>query len=224
MPQPVRASRYSDRYVYDTRLGGGRYRDLETGRLVTWERVRQDLDTRIIQGAEDRMAALTQRLQQKQVSLADWQRGMAQEIKDLHGAAAIAGNGGWHNMTPADWGRLGQTVKGQRAYLQGFALDLESGKYGFPPDGRAVTRARMYGQAGRATAEEAQRRDKADAGLNEERRILGKAEHCPTCLEEAAKGWQPIGTLRRIGDSECTVNCHCHFEYRSSPPTGEIPT
>ena len=146
MPQPVRRSRYSDRYVYDARLGGGRYRDLETGRLVTWERVRQDLDTRIIQGAEDRMAALTQRLQQKQVSLADWQRGMAQELKDLHGAAAIAGNGGWHNMTPADWGRLGQTVKGQRAYLQGFALDLESGKYGFPPDGRAVTRARMYNQ------------------------------------------------------------------------------
>ena len=40
MPQPVRPSRYSERYVYDARLGGGRYRDLQTGRLVTWERVR----------------------------------------------------------------------------------------------------------------------------------------------------------------------------------------
>lgn len=218
MPQPVRGSRYSDRYVYDARLGGGRYRDLETGRVVTWDRVRQELDTRIIKGAEDRMAALTERLQQKQLSLADWQRGMAAEIKDLHGASAIVGNGGWGNMTQADWGRLGQTVKGQRAYLQNFALDLEKGRYGIPPDGRAVTRARMYGQAGRATAEEAQRRDKADAGLREERRVLGKADHCLTCLEEAAKGWQPIGTLRRIGDSLCTVNCYCRFEYRSSIP------
>lgn len=216
MPQPVRSSRYSDRYVYDTRLGAGRYRDLETGRIVTWERVRQDLDTRIIAGAEQRMAALTESLQKQTISLADWQRGMAQEIKDLHGASAIVGQGGWHNMSQADWGRLGQTVKGQRAYLQGFALDLEKGRYGKPPDGRAVTRSRMYAQAARGTAEESQRRDKAERGLDQERRVLGVAEHCPTCLEEAAKGWQPVGTLRQIGDSLCTVNCRCHFEYRMS--------
>ncbi len=49
---------------------------------------------------------------------------------------------------------------------------------------------------------------------NEERRVLGDAMHCLDCPPLAALGWQPIGTLPMIGDTECGGHCHCHFEYR----------
>ena len=48
-----------------------------------------------------------------------------------------------------------------------------------------------------------------------ERRVLGtpKTEHCEDCPPLAAMGWQPIGTLPRIGDSACGGRCLCHFRY-----------
>lgn len=42
----------------------------------------------------------------------------------------------------------------------------------------------------------------------------GTDEPCPTCIERLALNWQPIGTLRPIGDSECRHQCHCHFRFR----------
>ena len=48
-----------------------------------------------------------------------------------------------------------------------------------------------------------------------ERRVVGhpKTEHCTDCPPLAAMGWQPIGTLPPIGDSECGHLCLCHFVY-----------
>jgi hypothetical protein len=67
--------------------------------------------------------------------------------------------------------------------------------------------------------------------MEEELRVLGEADHCSTeddpdgdregCLELAALGWQPIGTLPKIGESVCIVNCHCRFAYRKHGPDGE---
>ena len=52
-----------------------------------------------------------------------------------------------------------------------------------------------------------------------ERRILGhpKTEHCTDCPPLAAMGWQPVGALPDIGESECGGLCLCHFEYADSP-------
>ena len=73
----------------------------------------------------------------------------------------------------------------------------------------------MYGQAPRGTFEEMRRRyERTSNGMTLERRILGAADHCDDCLEAAALGWQPIGTLPAIGDSRCMTNCHCEFDYR----------
>jgi hypothetical protein len=226
MPGPIQPSKYSDRYSFDTRLSGGRYRDLQTGKVVSWETVRKDVDTRFIPAAENRMANLSVSLQDGRISLADWQRGMATEIKNLHGATAMTGKGGWARMTQSDWGKLGATVKEQRQYLQGFAVDIEKGKYGIPPTSGALNvRASMYAQAARGTGEEVRRADMADKGMTEEKRVLGIADHCQGCLEQAALGWQPIGTLDPIGAEECLTHCHCRFEYRPGPgeePTGNI--
>lgn len=51
-----------------------------------------------------------------------------------------------------------------------------------------------------------------------ERRVLGdpKTQHCEDCPPLAEMGWQPIGTLPDIGDTECGPLCLCHFEYEDA--------
>lgn len=89
-----------------------------------------------------------------------------------------------------------------------------------------VARAEMYGNAAHQAAQKIQRAAirRGDAGKTGrpharwERRVLGnpKTEHCTDCPPLAAAGWQPLGTLPDIGDSECGGFCLCHFEYSES--------
>jgi hypothetical protein len=69
---------------------------------------------------------------------------------------------------------------------------------------------------------------------------MGHADHCDDCPPLAAQGWQPLGTLPDIGDTECGGQCHCHFEYqdhngktfltpqdyerRTGPPIKKLPS
>ena len=63
-------------------------------------------------------------------------------------------------------------------------------------------------------------------GAVEERRVLERAEHCESdeelegCIELSEKGWQPIGTLPRLGVSPCRSNCRCRFDYRYKDERG----
>lgn len=197
-------------YQWDARTG--RYRDTRTGRYVARETVRVAIDQFISKG-DERIQKISRDLVEGRSSLATWQTQMALEIKHLHIASAAAAVGGWDRLTSADFGRVGQLLKVQYAYLQRFALQIQVGQV--PLNGGLITRAGMYADAARGTYEDERRvlmRDRL--GMTEERRELGRADHCDDCLAEAGKGWQPIGTLRRIGDSACKVSCKCSFNYR----------
>ena len=79
-------------------------------------------------------------------------------------------------------------------------------------------RAELYATAAWQGAQRIQRASTRRAGNAKwERRILGhpKTEHCTDCPPLAALGWQPVGSLPDIGNSECGPLCLCHFEYSS---------
>lgn len=60
-----------------------------------------------------------------QITLQEWSDLHRQQVKDLHISAYIAGmNGEWADMTAADWGRLGQIIRTQYAYLANWATQL----------------------------------------------------------------------------------------------------
>jgi len=184
-----------------------RYRDQPSGRFVSPRAIDAAVD-QVIQTGADHMLVMTQQLQLGNVSLADWQQGMAAEMKLLHTGAAALGNGGWSQMTQADWGWTGQQIRAQYAYLRNFAHDIASGKQ--PMDGRLLARAAMYADAARATGKNMQRRAGILAGHTMERNILGVAEqHCPDCPSLSAMGWVPIGTLTPIGGRSCRSRCVC---------------
>jgi hypothetical protein len=208
----------------------GRYIDLSTGRFVPFLDVRDSLDV-VMDASGARMNNLTDQLRAEQISLAEWQIGMMEEIKIAHTAAAASASGGWAQMSQSDWGAAGRLIRDQYDFLRNFAAEIASGKQRL--DGTAGVRTNLYAQAARGTFEEMRRRyERLKDGMEEEARELGEADHCssdddPTgeregCLELAALGWQPIGTLPKIGESVCIVNCRCRFIYRKRGPNGWI--
>ena len=103
--------------------------------------------------------------------------------------------------------KIGEAISREFKFFERFAKQAQTGK-------NTPARAGMYAEAGRGTFEDVRGDVAKAAGNTEERRILGAADHCSDCVVEAAKGWQPIGSLRAIGDSLCKTHCHCRKEYR----------
>lgn len=202
MPNPA------SRYEYSESLG--RYRDTRTGRFVPQARITSLLN-RQTTITQREMNAVSQQLMEGKIDLNDWRMEMREHLRTIHSAQAAAANGGFDRMTQADWGRVGGKLRYQYERLDLMASQIQYGAQ--PLDGRMMQRVRMYAQSGHATYEETRRDAERERGMSLERRVLGAAEHCDDCVEYSAEGWQPLGTLPRIGDSVCMTNCKCHFEF-----------
>lgn len=190
----------------------GQYIYKATGRAVPIKQVRNAFES-VIRTSAARMEALTAQLAAGKITLAAWQLAQANHIKLVHMTTTAAARGGWSRMSPADWRYANSLMKDQLKFLKGFAKDIRSGKQKL--DGSALRRARMYAEAARSSFEQMRRRNEMlNNGKTEERGKLGSADHCSSCLERAAMGWQPIGTLPPIGQSLCLTKCHCTFEFR----------
>lgn len=195
-------------YQYDPR--SRRYRNRSTGRYLPASEVRSAVDT-IIDSQALKMRDLAQQLVDGQLALSDWQMQSAALLKALHVALGLAANGGLANTSAADLGYLASQIKEQYKYLNKMALQIRKGEQSL--DGTLVARAALYAQAGREIYEHMVGRAAANAGMTRERSVLGPADHCQGCTSEAAKGWQPIGSLIPIGQRQCLANCHCSMEY-----------
>lgn len=158
---------------------------------------------------------LAQQLIDGQITVAQWQASMREFIRVTHREAAGIAMGGVENVTQSQWGYVGSLVKKQYAYLGNFAQEILDNPSAWL-NGRLLVRMRLYERAAWGTFEQMIRRQLQSMGYDQERRVLGMADHCPGCLEQARRGWQPIGTLDAIGEEECVTNCHCIFEYRKS--------
>lgn len=203
-------------FTFDQRLrsGAGGYRDNATGRTITSAAVRAELDAAIDRSMLD-TRQLSLSLQQGQIDLKEWQLAMRRRIKDVHITAAVSQRGGWERMTQVDWGRVGQLIRVQYEYLDKFAIEIASGTQ--PLDGRFLFRSQMYDEAAIRTHEIFGRYLARNAGYDEERSILDPgAKHCAQCVDEANRGWVPIGTLVPLGERTCLTRDRCTMQYRNS--------
>jgi hypothetical protein len=239
IPAP-RSARVS--YTWDGRLNHGRggFRSEATGRAVAWAEVRAALD-RTLDSAAKEMASLSAQLQDGRLSLAEWQQRMSAEVKSAHVTAYVLQRGGWQQMSPADYGRIGRALYnpngkpdgvgaeawGEYQYLRRMAEEIATGKQRL--DGTLLRRARQYAQAGRHTYHRAQEAALAALGFDEARYVLNPADHCQDdpargtmgCVTRAGMEWQPLGVLPRIGETTCNRNDRCDAEYRNST-TGTV--
>jgi hypothetical protein len=213
MPNPNPKSRYT------WNASDGRYRDTKTGRYMPWKTINREME-RELKAGRDNIRSLSEQYQRSEIRVEEWRRAVKAEIKQLHVKSAVMAKGGRGQMTPADYGRVGQRIRGQYQYLDRFSSEVQYGKQ--PLDGRFLRRADMYGSAARQTYQSGRAAQQKGVGKTEKMSVLGIADHCedsdyaPGCLEEAAKGWVPIDSdeVSDPGDRTCHVNCRCHWAFR----------
>lgn len=204
-----------------------RYIEMRSRRYVPFTEIREQAIEPLIRSSKETLRSLGTGLQSGG-SLADWERSAIEEVKLSTIAASLAANGGTGSETEADRDHTAELILLLLLLLHGFAREIE--KKVFPLNGRLLRRSDLYGSSPRSTFEEARRAGMAAYfGAVEEKRVLGKADHCTTedgggllkgCVEIADSGWSKIGTLPRLGESPCGTNCKCRFIYRYKDDSG----
>lgn len=201
MTSPILISQYN----YDNRAF--RWRDSVSGQFVANSAVNAEMFAHA-DATHSTLQRLTQSLYDGNINVAQWQVAVASELKDAHLAQAIFAAGGRANMTQVEWGRVGQTLREQYTFLNGFAADIASGRQSLA---QALNRVKMYGNATVQSywSEYAER----STGLIYWR--LSAAEHCPTCLTNAAGSpytRQSLPSYPADGNTQCKANCRCYLE------------
>lgn len=184
-----------------------------SGKFVPRAEIRGALDD-FITSVTKSMGDVADRLIGGEISLAEWQTTMMELSKQANLAGTAMESGGWFQLGPEEFGRAGNRIRNEYNYLREFASQIESGKQ--PLNGTLRRRAQLYGEQGRVTYYDAARASAKSDGFNQERSILNPADHCDSCVEQAAKGWSPIESLIPIGSRTCRSNCKCYMAYRKS--------
>lgn len=180
------------------------------GQFVSRAEIRRVLQQTVSQRSQ-RMTALSDQLRAGEVSGETWYVEMRQLVKDVHLYNAAAAKGGWAQLGPQDYGRVGRLVREQYKYLNRLADQISKG---LPLDGRFIQRAKLYAKAASRTFWALFTTVMREADATEEHNVLGFAEHCADCLGETARGWVPLGELVPVGARACLGNCECYIEYR----------
>jgi hypothetical protein len=208
MPAAIRTvQQVRDAFSYDPETM--RYRRTSTGRFVKADAVRR-ATRRVVDYSAKRIRRLGKQFAKGEIGLQEFETQMRGTVKDLHLAATAAAKGGFGSMTSRDYGLVGARLRFHYERLDVFARLIEDARLSV---GQIKARAGLYANAGVGVYENA-RREAAQGVMTEERRVLGVAEHCGVCVEQAGQGWQPLNTLRRLGDSPCRANCKCRFKFR----------
>lgn len=176
-----------DRYGFDERAG--RWRDLRRGTFVSEETVRAEV-ARLAEAAQETQRTLTRQLYNGDISLAQWQRGVAAEQKDARLAQSMFARGGRDNMTPREWGRVGRQLRDDYGYLSGFAQDIADGKVS---EAEALRRIGMYGNA------------------------TGSSYWQEWIRQQEGEGWNNLPALTQVprdGKTDCLTNCKCDLDRR----------
>jgi hypothetical protein len=194
----------------------GRYR-AANGRFLSKKAMEALVDGKINQLSKQ-LRDYTKRLADNSITIDQWQGSVREAIKMSHIQAAIIGGGGKDRLTAADWGRIGQRLRSEYAYLQGFASDLLAARVSTP---MALARIQLYAESVRGSYWEGNTIRREREGYSLMRRILDpQAQHCADCVRYKQAGIVPIGSLPMPGQRcECRARCKCSVEYlRSQAP------
>ena len=198
----------------------GRYRGAN-GRFLSAKAVEALVDGRIGKLGRE-LRRFTTMLADGSITLDQWQSSVREALKLVHVQAAIIGNGGRETMGAADWGRIGQRLRVEYAYLQGFANDLLGNRVSIA---QSLARIQLYAQSVRGSFWEGTSIRQEKQGYSLMRRILdSQAKHCQDCLDYAARGMVPMGSVPLPGQRcACRANCRCSVKYfRQQAPSVQV--
>jgi len=207
----------SSPYAWDPKAGG--YIHVPTGRHIQPLELRNQAIEPMIARSKQTQRAISNQLQNQEITLAEWQTQMIGQVKQAQVASALVANGGQKNTNENDKEEIALLILALLLLLNGFSQEIQSKKQ--PLNGLLLLRSDLYANAARGTYEDVGGYVASTyLGKTEERRLLSPADHCHAdgnligCVELAAQGWQPIGSLPSIGKTPCRSNCRCRKVYR----------
>ncbi len=204
----ILSSRMDAQWSYDRKTG--RFRD-EKGRFLSEKSVQSLVDGRIDK-LDRQLRQFTRMLADGAITLDQWQGSVREAIKAAHLQAAIIGHGGRSGMGAAEYGRIGQRLRQEYAYLQGFALDLLEQR---SSPAMALARISLYAQSVRGSFWEGASIRKEQQGFGLMQRVLDPtAQHCSDCVAYSSRGVVPIGSVPLPGQRcACRARCRCSVRY-----------
>jgi hypothetical protein len=215
------ADRLASWIIYELAQGGytwdrsvSRYRDKETGRLVSESKVLSTIERFNDTTIRDNIGGITDRFLDGRIDLPTWQQQMAREIKDGWIVNAMAGRGGKNSMEFSDYGRLGGRLRFEYDRLNQFALRIANGEM---TAAQIRANALLYAAGPRVGYFDGKTAANRDAGFVAEQRFLRPGESCADCINYAGRGRVPIGSLPEPGEgSVCQRGCNCDKLYFKS--------
>lgn len=159
-----------------------RYHHSETGQFLGHEQLIQ-LRDKFLDARKARARELAAELAAGDRTLLQWERAMREEIRTVYTAQAMLGRGGRKQMTPADWGSVGQSVRQQYTYLRSFAEEVAGGTLS---EAQIGARSALYVESGTQAYERARVR----------------AHGLPLTLAQHPGD----------GQTQCGANCRCALE------------
>lgn len=187
----------------------GRYQDAATGRFVSATAVRRELDRYL--DTDDPAKALAEVLRGRSLSLADAEIAFRRMIKNVHINAAVMARGGYANMTPRDWGLVGQRIRYNYGKARDMFKQIADGKQRL--DGTLTRRFELYGEAGRNTFYRAKQAN-LRPDVTHVRSIRHARDSCAECRALDGKVFA-IGdpSYKLPGQRICLTRCRCSEEY-----------
>lgn len=194
---------------------GERYRSSASGRFVSRKDI-LSLTNDQVTASSARMSDLTVAVTEGRITPAVWQEQMRTEQRRLTLQNSALGSGGWDQMTPKDFGRVGASLRQDYARITGTAADIADGKITLP---EALARVNRYAGNARVQyylAEKDRVRPSAPNMVIIWRRILGDAKHCQSCLDYYEDGWS-LNVFAPGEACECGGHCKCRVEQKEVP-------
>lgn len=208
-------------FAWDEKIG--RYRDIETGRVISRARVRSLIEESI-EASLAHTNSLANLVSEGLMDVDAWHSAMQVEVKREYIRQYLFGIGGRETMTKSDWGKVGSMLREQYKYMNGFADAIASGEL---TENQIRMRSGMYINSAREAFERANARTAGRLGFDLVAWNLGaRGEHCPDCSNFAEMGYVPVaddpfsGAFPGSGDTQCLTHCGCHLSYQKSGTSG----
>lgn len=191
-----------------------RFRFKDTKRFASAAQVRSIVGS-AIESRRSVVLRLADRLEAGELSLADWTRAMARELKMMHSWSWLLGVGGYPQIRDADLENLSQKLEREFEFLHSFGEDIAAGM----SPAMFKARAELYVENVSSSYHAAREFSHDYQGYKWERRHRTFAESCPSCVRYEGRGWQRIGELPTPGDQcECRARCGCYKEFSMTRP------
>lgn len=203
-----------------------RFRDSRTGRFISRDKVQRLVDG-FIRYRKDEVQSATSQLLDGKLTVAEWERAIAQQLKTAHITAYAIGRGGTKGLTPRDNGIIGARLRFEYKHLREFSKAIAAAQL---TEKQIRNRVRMYQDSLHSTYSRARDEDHRVTGAKWEKWLAVDDDGtCGDCGHRASLGWSPFGTLGTPGDgTECGPRCRCAKLYshnftrpqESAPLTG----